>query len=130
MPKCPSCGKEINSVHRSVMEFHTYKLSLDERGSLRSEPVGKPEVDDLHPVYTCPECGDEIPLSSWRVEDFLKERYIILRSDDPEIRRKKDLILFRGKIYKITMKEKATGLLHLKLVEEALTTDILKADIE
>jgi len=104
MPKCPSCGKEINSVHRSVMEFHTYKLFLDESGSLRSEPIGEPEVDNLHPVYTCPECGDEIPLSSWNVEDFLKEKYLILHSDDPEIKIKRDFVLFRGKVYKITMR--------------------------
>ena len=60
--------------------------------------------------------------------DFLREKYIILRSDDPEIKRKRDYVLYRGRVYKII--EECKSLLHLELVENELVADILKADIE
>ena len=39
MPKCPFCGKEINSVRKLITEYHDYILSLDEKGYIHSEPV-------------------------------------------------------------------------------------------
>jgi len=77
----------------------------------------------------------------WRVGDFLREKLVILRSDDPEIKRKGDFVLYRGKVYKITddykggvykftENEKELNLLHLTLVEDEVIADILGADLE
>ena len=123
MPKCPFCGKEINSVCKLITEH----LSLD----VRSEPA-KVVSDELDILYTCPECGGEFNflLDEKDIRDFLEDRYIILHSDDPEIKRRGDYVLYKSKIYKIIGEEGATGLLHLELVEDELVVDILKADIE
>ncbi|RLE43764.1 hypothetical protein DRJ19_02130, partial [Candidatus Woesearchaeota archaeon] len=89
----------------------------------------------------CPECEEELPFSLWRVGDFLRGKLIILRSDDPEIKRRGDFVLYRGRVYRITDEykgrvykftenERELNLLHLRLVEDELAADILKADIE
>jgi len=105
MPKCPLCGKEISRV--------------DERG-----------VHLFGKYYTCPECERILPLFSWKLEDFLKEKYVILRPDDPEIKRKGDFALFRGRVYKIDKFYFLEPFLVLELVEDELVADILKADLE
>jgi len=129
MPKCPFCGKEINTVHVYREETHKYEYFLDEKNFLRYNHL-KAERDDLHAICICPECGEELPFPLWKVGDFLREKLVILRSDDPEIKRKGDYVLYKGKIYKIIREEDVADLLHLKLVEDELAADILKADIE
>jgi len=129
MPKCPFCGKEINSVHADIDEVHRYEFFLDGKKTLRRKQL-EVEQDELHAIYLCPECGEELPFSSWRVEDFLRKEYVVLSLDDPEIKRKGDYVLYRGKVYKIIREEDVADLLHLKLVEDELAADILKANIE
>jgi len=140
MPKCPFCGKEINTVHVYREEMHKYEYFLDEKNSLRYNRL-EVEQDDLHAICICPECEEELPFSLWRVGDFLREKLVILRSDDPEIKRKGDFVLYRGKVYKITddyngrvYKFTENGrwlnLLHLILVEDEVIADILGADLE
>ena len=85
--------------------------------------------------YTCPKCGETLPLDDlFEVKDFLEEKYVILRPDDPEIKRRGDFVLFRGKVYKIEMISpfltSLSNLLALRLVEDELAADILKACIE
>ena len=80
--------------------------------------------------YTCPECERILPLFSWKLEDFLKEKYVVLRPDDPEIKRKGDFALFRGKVYKIDEFYFLEPFLVLELVEDELVADILKAELE
>ena len=131
MPKCPFCGKEINTVHVYREETHKYEYFLDDKSSLHCDRL-EAKQDDLHAICVCPKCEEELPLSLWKVGDFLREKLIILRSDDPEIKRKGDFVLYRGKVYKIAYECKGGGLnlLHLRLVEDELAADILKADIE
>ena len=136
MPKCPFCGKEINSVRKLITEYHDYILSLDEKGHIHSEPVETLGNKDI--LYMCPECYDVLNFlhDERDVKDFLEERYIILRSDDPEIKRKGRYILYKGKIYKILEEKEIPGgefsllhLLYLELAEGELAADILKADL-
>ena len=128
MPKCPFCRKEINSVHAYIQELWRYELSLDKRKSLRYKRLGVEDQDEMHAICVCPECESELPFSSWMVGDFLREKYIVLRTDDPEIKRKREYILYRNKVYKII--REGERLLHLRSVENELAADILKANIE
>jgi len=128
MPKCPFCGAELNHlvVYESIYSTHVYKVSLD-RG-WEWEYDSKRDVE--HTAF-CPECDEEIPLCDYigEVEDFLDEEYVILRSDDPEIKRKEGFALFRGKVYKV-MEESDGGMLHLKLVKGEPVASIIGASLE
>ena len=86
--------------------------------------------DLLRQYYACPKCGEMLPISTWKLDDFLKGKYVILRPDDPEIKRKGDFVLFRGEVYKIVKAYFLKPLLALELVEDELVADILKAELE
>ena len=126
MPKCPFCGVEISYlvVHESDITTHVYKVYLDGRWEWQY---------DRNKVYTtyCPECKEQIPLHG-HIEDFLKEKYVVLRSDDPEIKRKGNSVLFRGKVYKVKIETESGSLhlLHLKLVEDETLASIIRASLE
>ena len=128
MPKCPFCGAEIIYlvVHESSFATHVYKVYSDGRWEWQYDDEGSK-------VYTayCPECDEQIPLYG-HIEDFLREKYVVLRSDDPEIKRKGNSVLFRGKVYKVEMESEggALHLLHLKLVEDETLASIIKASLE
>ena len=132
MSKCPFCGKKIECLRIYYREVASYTVYLD-----RSEEIldrtfaGYEEVKpDGYPI--CPSCYEEIPIpirDERDIVDFLKEKYIILRSDDPEIKRKGDLALFKGKVYKV-IEESDDGMLHLELVKDETVADIIGADLE
>jgi len=134
MSKCPFCGKKIECLRIYYREVASYTVYLD-----RSEEIldrtfaGYEEVKpDGYPI--CPSCYEEIPIpirDERDIVDFLKEKYVILRSDDPEIKAQKDdLIIFREKVYKIIERKSKSNLLVLKLVEDEIAADILRADLE
>ena len=128
MPKCPFCGKKISSMSAYIQGLRgwRYDLLLDK---LHHKFLGEEEEqDERGAICICPECGRKFPFFSWRMGDFLREKYIILRSDDPEIKRKRDYVLYRGRVYKII--EERKSLLHLEFVENELVADILKTDLE
>ena len=128
MPKCPFCGAELNHlvVYELVRTKHTYKVHPNGQWEWQYD-------NEEGRAYTafCPECDEEIPLCDYigEVEDFLDEEYVILRSDDPEIKRKGDLALFKGKVYKV-IEESDDGMLHLELVKDATVADIIGAGLE
>ena len=128
MPKCPFCGAELNhlDVHELVCTKHVYKVYPNGQWEWQHDV----ETDRIGTAF-CPECDEEIPLHDGLsdIEDFLDEKYIILRSDDPEIKRKGDLALFRGKVYKV-IDESDDGLLYLELVEDETVADIIGAGLE
>jgi len=128
MPKCPFCGKEIEYLHSWYQEVTRYRVSLDENGDLQWE---QDFVSDSEALETgvCPHCERHIPIYD-DTEEFLKEKYVILRPDDPEIKRKGDFALFRGRVYKIDKFYFLEPFLVLELVEDELVADILKADLE
>lgn len=127
MPKCPICGEEVHHllVSESVHSVHEYKVYPDGRWVWQHSKEG----DKVYKAF-CPECGEEIPLDEYfgDIEDFLEENYIILRSDDPEIKRKENFVLFRGKVYKVM--DECSALLHLKLVEDETIASIIRANLE
>jgi len=126
--KCPFCGAELNHlvVYELVRTKHAYKVYLDGQWVWQYDN----EEDRAHTAF-CPECDEEIPLCDYigGVEDFLDEEYVILRSDDPEIKRKEGFVLFRGKVYKV-MEESDGGMLHLKLVKGEPVASIIGASLE
>ena len=128
MAKCPFCGAELNHlvVYESVCTTHVYKVDSDGHWEWQYDNKN----DRICRVF-CPECDEEIPLHDCfaDVDDFLREKYIVLRSDDSEIRRKGNFVLFRGKVYKVE-EETDDGMLYLTLVKDELITDILKAELE
>jgi len=129
MPKCPFCGKEIEYLYSWYQETSRYRVSLDENGDLQWE---QDFISDSEALETdvCPHCDQHIPMYD-DTEDFLKEKYVVLRPDDPEIEaRKGDIIIFRGKVYKIDEDESDQNLLILRLVEDEVLADILKTDAE
>ena len=129
MPKCPFCGKEIEYLHSWYQEVTRYRVSLDENGDLQWE---QDFVSDSEALETdvCPHCERHIPIYD-DTEEFLKEKYVVLRPDDPEIEARKDnFVIFRGKVYKIDDDESEPNLLILRLVEDELVADILKTDAE
>jgi len=128
VPKCPFCGAELNRlvVYELVCTKHAYKVHSNGQWEWQYD-------DEKGREYTvfCPECYEEIPIHNCidEVEDFLDEKYIILRSDDPEIKRKGDLALFKGKVYKV-VEESNNGLLYLELVEDKCVADIIGAGLD
>jgi len=103
-----------------------YKVSLDRGWGWEYD-----SNRDVEHTAFCPECDKEIPFCNYigGIEDFLAEKYIILRSDDPEIKRKGDLALFKGKVYKV-IEESDDGMLHLELVKDETVADIIGAGLE
>jgi len=128
VPKCPFCGAELNHlvVYESIYSTHVYKVSMDRGWEWKYD-----SNRDVEHTAFCPECDKEIPFCNYigGIEDFLAEKYIILRSDDPEIKRKGDLALFKGKVYKV-IEESDDGMLHLELVKDETVADIIGAGLE
>jgi endogenous inhibitor of DNA gyrase (YacG/DUF329 family) len=82
MPKCPTCGLEINHVIVETTETTRYTVRLPvgeaEKLSLDYEPdIGLVWFEDtsVAPVedrYTCPECHKEVAQNDEEVAKFLK----------------------------------------------------------
>ena len=129
MPKCPFCGKEIEYLYSYYQEVVRYAISLDKDGDLQWEQDFISHSVALE-TDICPHCNRSIPIYD-DTEEFLREKYVVLRPDDPEIEaRKGNIIIFRGRVYKIDEGESGPNLLILRLVEDELVTDILKTDVE
>ena len=129
MPKCPFCGKEIEYLYSWYQEVSRYIVSLDESGNIQWE---QDFVSSSEPLDTelCPHCDQHIPMYD-DPEKFLKEEYVVLRPDDPEIEvRRGNFVIFRGKVYKIDEDVSNTDLLILRLVEDELVADIIKTSAE
>ena len=67
MPKCPFCRRNIRRVDVHQDAYSGWEW------------------------YTCPECGEELPITTRELNDFLEEKYVILHPDDPEIVRRGDI---------------------------------------
>jgi len=130
MPKCPFCGKEVKYLYAYYQELVRYRISLDKDGDLQWVEDGIEGSGECVDTDVCPHCERRIPIYD-DTEEFLKEKYVVLRPDDPEIRaRKGNFVIFRGKVYKIDEGESEPNLLILRLVEDELVADILKIDAE
>jgi len=137
MPKCPFCGKEITHLYVCYREYVNYSVYLNSLGDLEFSHKYT-ESGELVGYPICPYCLGEIPIHNDddntiddTIRDFLKGKYIVLRSDDSEIKAQKDnFIIFEEKIYKIVERRPEQNLLILKLVEDEVVSDILKADLE
>jgi len=78
MPKCPSCGKKIDSLINKAVEVNEYTVTLDERGGTGRGDFGlfydfSADTKNVRGVYLCPECKHPIATSHEKAKQFLGE---------------------------------------------------------
>lgn len=138
MAFCPFCKQEINevkAVYREVRQVEiTAKVRLDPNThnlSYNEEEVETLDVVDVEEEeeYSCPNCGETLPLSSDELELFLEGKLALAKESDAKV--KGNFALFKGKVYKIIgpfLPKTDDNLLLLEAVDDELAEAILSAN--
>ena len=139
MAFCPFCKQEINevkAVYREVRQVEiTAKVRLDPNThnlSYNEEEVETLDVvDDVEEEeeYSCPNCGETLPLSSDELELFLEGKLALAKESDVNV--KGNFALFKGKVYKIIcpfLPKTDDNLLLLEAIDDELAEAILSAN--
>jgi len=138
MAFCPFCKQEINevtAVYREVRHVEvTAKVRLDSNHNLsyNEEEVETLEVIDVEgdEEFSCPKCGETLPLNSEELELFLEEKLLLVK--ESEVGVKDSFALFKGKVYKICKQLPQKGdndLLVLEVLSDEVAEAILAANL-
>jgi hypothetical protein len=77
MPKCPKCGREINSLLLRAKQMHDFRV-YEYEGGLEYFWIGASSDDDLeNEEYYCPKCGAILFTNDIDALNFLKGNLVI-----------------------------------------------------
>jgi len=138
MAFCPFCKQEINevtAVYREVRHVEvTAKVRLDSNHNLsyNEEEAETLEIIDVEgdEEYSCPKCGETLPLNSEELELFLEEKLLLVKESEVEV--KDGFASFKGKVYKICKQLPQKGdddLLFLEVLSDEVVEAILAANL-
>jgi ribosomal protein S27AE len=69
MPKCPKCGKDIDTLLLQGKQVQTFRVSLGEDGLVYLWIDASDGLEDEE--YACPECGETLFTNDIDATDFL-----------------------------------------------------------
>ena len=131
MAFCPFCKQEINEVEAVYREIRhvevTAKVRLDRNHNLSYNEEGVETLEVLgaegDEEYSCPKCGETLPLNSEELEQFLEGKLLLVK--ESEVKVKDSFALFKGIVYKI--RDRLTS--SFKNVEDLLFLEVLDDEI-